>query len=187
MNICSVSFLRCLITWVVISVYGYFTHFVSHKIDMREIFSKFDISVSENEYVKNISGILLDIYDFHDKIHHDTEINRRPINIFYEFAMNVYTQGVCLIVLVETIRLLDYKVIILWSFLYATVHNINYMYLQPSTHRDHHIDSFTNYGIDTLDIFFETKYDINDIEDFNHAAINLLIITCVILCFTNRT
>ena len=61
------------------------------------------------------------------------------------------------------------------------------MYLQPSTHRDHHIDSSTNYGIDTLDIFFETKYDINDIEDFNHAAINLLIITCVILCFTNRT
>jgi sterol desaturase/sphingolipid hydroxylase (fatty acid hydroxylase superfamily) len=97
--------------------------------------------------------------------------------------MNLYTQGLGVIIFIESMKLLDYRVIVLWAFLYATVHNINYMYLSPTTHRDHHIDSSTNYGIDTLDILFNTKYNNNDIEDLNHASINLIFITCVIIFF----
>ena len=182
-KICSISFIRCIISWIFISIFGYFTHLVSHKLDLREMYNKFDNVFTRNEYINKKIITLLDIYDFHDKIHHDTEINKQYLNIFYEFMMNLYTQGLGVIIFIESMKLLDYRVIVLWAFLYATVHNINYMYLSPTTHRDHHIDSSTNYGIDTLDILFNTKYDNNDIEDLNHASINLIFITCVIIFF----
>ena len=181
----SIKFIQCIITWVFICMFGYFIHLFSHQIDLRSTYNQIDNIFTQNEYINKYMNILLDVYDFHDKIHHNIEVNKQPHNIFYEFIMNIYTQGICVIVFVESMKLLDYNVIVLWAFLYATVHNINYLYLSPTTHRDHHIDSSTNYGIDTLDIIFNTKYDVNDIEDLNHASINLLVITYIILYFTN--
>lgn len=185
-NIFSLAFIQCIITWIFICMFGYFIHFVSHQVNLRDIYGRVDNIFTRNEYINTCMLKLIDIYEFHDKTHHDIEINKEPINIFYEFMMNIYTQGIGLIVFIETIKLLDYKVIILWAFLYATVHNINYLYLSPTTHRDHHIDPSTNYGIDTMDIIFNSKYDINDIEDINHASINLLFITYGILYFINK-
>lgn len=180
----SLSFLRNIVTLLFISMFGYFIHFASHHIDIRSMYSRVDNIFTRNENIRKMANMLLDIYDFHDKTHHDIEINKEPMNIFYEFTMNVYTQGVGLIVFIECMKMLDYRVIILWAFLYATVHNINYIYLSPSTHRDHHIDPSTNYGIDTMDILFNSKYDKSDIEDLNHASINLILITCGIIYFT---
>jgi len=71
----------------------------------------------------------------------------------------------------------------LCALMYATTHNINYVYLKPSVHRDHHIDNSTNFGIDIADILFDTKYNLDDIETHNHVSINLIIITLIIVYF----
>jgi sterol desaturase/sphingolipid hydroxylase (fatty acid hydroxylase superfamily) len=82
------------------------------------------------------------------------------------------------------IKLIDIRVLLLWAFMYATVHNINYLYVKPTTHKDHHVNHHTNYGLDFVDILLNTKYDYNDVEQHNHAAINLILITYVICYFT---
>ena len=76
------------------------------------------------------------------------------------------------------------RIVIIWAFLYATVHNINFSFTKPTTHRDHHLNCHTNYGLDVYDILFGTKYDWNDLENYNHAAINMIIITAITYYFT---
>ena len=125
--------------------------------------------------------MFLKIYEFHDETHHDLDVNKKYQNIFYEFITNIYTQGLAFILVVEFVKLVNYKVVLLWCFMYATIHNINYNIIHPSVHRDHHINCHTNYGIDVMDILFNTKYDKKDIENFNHVSANLLIITFVLL------
>jgi hypothetical protein len=41
--------------------------------------------------------------------------------------------------------------------------------------------------MDFYDIFFNSKFDIADIEDQNHGAINLVILTAIILYFNSST
>ena len=43
--------------------------------------------------------------------------------------------------------------------------------------KDHHKQKNTNYGIDLMDIIIGTKYDWNDLEDYNHYSINAIILT----------
>ena len=62
-----------------------------------------------------------------------------------------------------------------------TIHLINYRIVDPNPHQEHHLNCNTNYGIDTLDIIFNTKYNIKDVENFNHGTINVLIIMLVII------
>ena len=76
----------------------------------------------------------------------------------------------------------------LWALFYATVHNINYRIIEPIEHENHHKDEKTNYGIDIVDIILNSKYNTKHksnipitIEDHNHAAINIVIITILIL------
>jgi hypothetical protein len=75
----------------------------------------------------------------------------------------------------------------LWALFYATVHNINYNITHPIEHKNHHIDPQTNYGIDIVDIILNTKYNTTNsskpisIEDHNHAAINIILITIYLI------
>ena len=180
-SFCSINYLRCIFSWIFIGILGYFTHVISHNVDLRKIYNMFDNVFTRNEYYNKAMDSILKVYEFHDESHHNLEINKEPINIFYEFVTNIYTQGLWFILLVEFVKLIDTKVVLLWCFMYATIHNINYNILHPSVHRDHHKDCHTNYGIDVMDIVFNTKYDKNDIENFNHVSINLLILTFIIL------
>ena len=75
----------------------------------------------------------------------------------------------------------NYPVIWMWAFLYATVHNINYLIIHPDCHVEHHVNEQTNFGIDTLDILFNTKFNVKNVEVMNHAAINVLIITLLLI------
>ena len=84
------------------------------------------------------------------------------------------------------IKCLDIKSLILWSFMYATMHQGNYYLFSTSTHIDHHKKPTTNYGVDTMDIIFNSKYDMNDLEYHNHVAINLILITYIIVMMTGR-
>jgi len=179
-TLCSFKFINCIFTWIFICIFGYFTHVISHSVDLRKIYNSFDNIFTRNQYFNKGMNTFLKIYEFHNETHHNLEVNKDPKYIFYEFITNIYTQGIALIIFIEFVKLLNYKVILLWSLLYATIHNINYNIINPSVHRDHHIDCHTNYGIDVMDIIFNTKYDIDDIENFNHVIVNLIIITNIL-------
>ena len=45
---------------------------------------------------------------------------------------------------------------------------------------EHHVDIFTNYGIDLLDIVFGSKYNYDTIENLNHCCINIIIIGIIL-------
>jgi hypothetical protein len=180
-SFCSIKFILCLFSWIFIGFFGYFTHVISHNVDLRKIYNSFDNAFTRNPTFNKAMNAFLKVYEFHDETHHNLDVNKETPNIFYEFITNIYTQGLVFILFVEFVKLIDYKVVLLWCFMYATIHNINYNIIHPSVHRDHHINCHTNYGIDIMDILFNTKYDKKDIENFNHSIINLLIITFIII------
>lgn len=185
------SFIWAIITIIFISAAGYFSHYISHKINALELFQQIN---KKQQYVSNkyaSSGIELfcKMIDFHDQTHHDTDINKNWDNILIEFAMNFYVQGGAFILIIWLARQLNIYVITLWGLMYATIHNINYVLYPPATHILHHVDKSTNYGIDIWDIIFNTKYDgdfsADKIENINHYAINTAIITVAILLVMN--
>jgi len=125
--------------------------------------------------------------DFHSKIHHNTNINKQPFNIFNECLQNIISQAS--LILFTSINILgfnfnfDKNAIIVWALLYVTVHNISYNFINQQFHIDHHINEKTNYGIDLLDIIFDSKSDLSFIENNNYYIINSIIITLVMIKF----
>lgn len=178
---------------------GYIIHYISHAYDFEKMYE--DCNLSIVQYIRSckmvdkiIRIILLYTFDFHDKIHHNSNINKKKINIFYEFFQNIITEGGLLIIVILftdlKINIFGYKftfnktIILLWGILYTTVHNINYAFFKTSQHINHHIDPRTNYALDTLDILFDTKYDLNNIENLNwNWSGNIMIITFLMVYF----
>ena len=185
------NFIWAFITVIFASCAGYFSHYISHKINALELFQQLnkDNNYVSNTYAKSGIEMFCKMLDFHDQTHHDTDINKNWENILIEFAMNFYVQAGGFILIVWVARQLNLYVITLWGLMYATVHNINYAIYPPATHMFHHIDKTTNYGIDIWDIIFNTKYgadySADKIENINHYAINTAIITVAILLVMN--
>jgi len=137
-----------------------------------------------------ILNFILYTVDFHDQIHHDSSINKKWYLIIIEFLQNVFMEGGIIVLfsfllnfsfsILGNTYFFNHAVIWMWAFLYATVHNINYLIIHPECHVEHHLNEQTNFGIDTLDILFNTKYDVSNVEIFNHAAINIVIITLIL-------
>jgi len=175
------SYIGLIISFFIMSILGYFSHYVAHSINFTDYLKNTNNIFMGNKYTGPIIKYSVKFLDFHDIIHHDTSINKQILNIVYEFINNVILQGLALVIF---IKLIDIRVAILWAFMYATIHNINFLFINPTTHRDHHIDNHTNYGIDFCDILFNSKYDWNDIEIYNHGAINIFIISYIINAFT---
>jgi hypothetical protein len=182
-----VSLLNAVLTMIFISASGYFTHVLAHRTNFRQMYESQDCYLAKSYYLDSLIRWLCKAADFHDEIHHDSNINKQWDNIAYEFVLNLLTQGGLVLVFVYILKQCSYSVIILWALLYATVHNINYNIVHPSTHRDHHYKKTTNYGMDFYDIFFNSKFDIADIEDQNHGAINLVVLTVIILYLNSST
>jgi len=175
------SYIQLFLSFLAITWIGHFAHFASHNIHFLEIYKKSGSLFTQNKVIDSVATNILSFLDFHDTTHHDSSINKEWKNIFYEFVNNLITQGIGLILF---IKFIDIRVVILWAFMYATVHNINYLFIKPSTHQDHHFYPNTNYGIDFSDIIFNTKHNVHDIEEHNHAAFNLLVIVYIISYFT---
>ena len=171
-----------------ITLYGYMMHFMSHfmKTTMSDIYKTYDNIFTRNKYIDWFAKQFIYYTEFHATTHHNTEINKQYKNIALEFLNNAATQGVLLIIVKYFLNILDNRVILLWAFFYATVHNINYAIVKPSTHIEHHIDDKTNYGIDIWDIIIGSKYDWTNIETHNHTAINLIVITGIIMYLSNK-
>ena len=171
-----------------VTCYGYFVHLFSHYMGTKlsEVYKTYDNIFTRNTYLNWLATKTIEFGEFHAQTHHDSEINKSKTNIALEFINNVVTQGGFLIMLQFFLKLLDNRVILLWAFFYATVHNINYNITSPVTHRQHHINDKTNYGIDIWDIIIGSKYDWETIETHNDAALNILGIAAVIVFCSNK-
>jgi len=182
------SFIIALVTIIFITFYGYLMHFISHSMNttFSNIYSQYDNFFTRNKYANWFASNFIYFMEFHATTHHDTSVNKQFKNVVLEIMNNLATQGVILIIVKYFFNLLDNRVILLWAFFYATVHNMNYIIVKPSTHREHHLDDKTNYGIDIWDILIGSKYDWNNIETHNHTAINLIVITAVIMYIWKR-
>ena len=178
------SFIFAILTFVYASFVGYAGHAVVHYVNFTKAYAECTNPILKNKVATPILTSICKYMDFHDQIHHDTEVNKQIKHVLIEFVLNFITQGGLLIATVLLCRCVNVYVALLWALAYSTVHNINYEYLNPVFHQLHHKDNSTNYGIDIWDILVGTKYPGDEIEDINHYAINLVLITAIIvLCF----
>ena len=180
------SFRSALLSAILISLYGYFTHMASHYISFTKIYNANDNYITRNKVLNFLCTQVNRFADFHDTTHHDTRINKRPANVIYEFINNFVFQGGIIVAFAYISRVVCIPSLLLWSLLYATVHNINYIIMPPKTHQNHHADKNTSYGLDIWDVIFNTKYDPDEIEVYNHMAINMICITAVLCYYYKR-
>lgn len=179
----SSSYSGLIFSFIFILLFGHITHRLSHNIHFIQVYHNYKKG-NINKHVDTVLTNIFKFLDFHRTTHHDSDVNKKIINIFYEFMNNFLTQGGILIIFIWFCnRYIDMRVILLWALMYASAHNINYMFLKPTVHRDHHLHEDTNYGLDIADIIFDTKYNLNDIENYNHISINLIIITAIMVYF----
>jgi hypothetical protein len=174
------NFIINLIGFTYITLYQYFVHLIAHNFSFKNFYEK-----SNCKYLKNIKIIdyLINqtIYyiDFHDKIHHDSSLNKMNINIIIEFISNIFYEGGAIILLKIILNMLDNRLIIVLALTYATVHMINLQVTDSIVHKKHHICKYSNYGFDFWDIFFGTKYknDNSEVENINNYSYNLIFFT----------
>lgn len=198
------SYISGIFTYVFIAFWGYLMHYISHRINFTNSYKQATNKLCTFLHkipILNpiIETILYYTMDFHSVIHHDTSINKTPSNIIIEAVQNFLTQGGLLILFNNLLKpmflfknttfimTLNNSILMLWALFYATVHNINYNITHTIEHKNHHIDPQTNYGIDIVDIILNTKYNTTNsskpisIEDHNHAAINIILITIYLI------
>jgi hypothetical protein len=178
------NFIWCIISFMYISVKGYFVHYLSHKYNLLENYILINNYITRIPLINNLSIFFCKMFDFHSNIHHDSSINKNIDNKIYEFIINFFTQSGFFLIFIYFTKYLNYYVCFLWGLFYSTVHMINYDILKPISHKHHHVDYKTNYDIMFWDTIFDTKYDYNDsIEDINMCSINVIILTLMIICF----
>ena len=103
----SSSFIRGLLSLIFISMTGYFVHLFGHIIKYQKDFEK---SNNILKYIPILNKLILNItkiLDFHNTIHHDTKINKKYTNIFYEFINNFLTQGLGQYIVIRIYKLID--------------------------------------------------------------------------------
>jgi len=171
------SYTRNIITLIIVSLLQYIVHLFGHKYRIKNIVTSFiekNTFITGTNFVKVLLMNMADFVDFHYEIHHDTKINKRPENQIFEFIHNFFTQGVIVYVITWFIKGLNAKIALIWGMVYATMHMINYQFIDHPEHVQHHENSETNYGHDIWDILFNTKYD-DSCENYNHVVINSLV------------
>lgn len=182
-NTAPTSYLGLVFSFLFILLFGHIVHRLSHNINFTNVYNKYKKG-NINNYIDSILIKVCNILDFHRVTHHDSAINKKPVNICYEFFNNFLTQGGGLVIFIWFYNwCIDTRVILLWALMYASAHNINYTFLKPTVHIDHHLHEDTNYGLDIADIIFDTKHDLNDIENYNHISINLFVVTAFIVYY----
>ena len=72
------SFFKILISIIFVSFLGYFIHFFSHFVSFTDLYKSSNNYLHKNIVTDTIFKYLCKFMDFHDKIHHNTEINKEP-------------------------------------------------------------------------------------------------------------
>jgi len=187
-----------LLSFILAMFNGYLIHIGSHLLSLKKIYKKIIKKSIRKKYPKLdkiIRIVILYTFDFHDKIHHNTKISRKPFNVLTEAFQNLITQSLILIVPFKSINFkfmvfnkpyeFNYIIILLYGLLYVTFHHINFYILTSREHEYHHNYPKTNInGEQVFDIFFDTHVDCNN-ESFNHASINIILL-CVILFYYKK-
>jgi len=179
-----------IITYSISCIVGYYVHVYVHSVNFEEAYKSSIIKTYLAKPIKWIVEPIIYILDFHDKIHHNTRINKLWYNIAIETISNLFVEGIGLIILLKLINFginlcghtfkFNYPILFAWSITYATVHNINYNIITPICHIQHHINKKTNYGSDFMDIIFNSKYD-NKPEEMNHISLNVILTMLLIM------
>ena len=198
-NYTSSSYIDVFITFIANMYLGYDLHRQTHKRDFTKFYENMNAKYIRNNLTYLDSFIKYFVYfaDFHDKIHHDTRINKKYINITLEVIQNLLSEGLAAVIIVyllqPKITIYNYifkphiPTLCFWAILYTTVNNINYEIIHPTEHINHHLNPNTNFGIDILDIIFDTKYEEEGFELMHHAVINIIIIAiCIIIIFGEK-
>ncbi len=192
----SVSYLDVAVTFIASMYLGYDLHRKTHERNITALYDSWDSQILD--YIKAHmpaleSGLRWFVYhcDFHDKIHHDSNVNKRPYNVLVEVYQNLLSEGLIAAALCywlsPSIRIGGRTItphvptMVFWALLYTSAHNINYEILRPQEHINHHLFPHTNFGIDLMDILFDTKYEPEGFEIMHHAVPNIIIITALIL------
>ena len=174
------TFIEVLFSMMYAMFCGYWVHVISHTYSFEKEF----LDENSHHILKTIAKLI----DFHDQTHHDSSKNRSTLNVIIEIIENFVMQTLSIFISSITIFgktiMISKPAIVLWGLLYTTIHHINYNTLETSEmHIQHHINSNTNYFPDFLDILFDTKYDMENIEDINSCSINIILLTILILNF----
>ena len=159
------------ITTIIVAISsGWGVHYISHHLDALKLYrTSYTHKYLKRKY-KSLDKIIkrtCKVIDFHDKDHHNTDINKRPINVVTEFIQNIFTISV-LFLIVNNVCNLNFNnlIILAYGIIYAVMHNVLYVNNISVTHVQHHEDKFTNYGLDFIDIAMGTKYD-ETLEEYN--------------------
>lgn len=163
-----------------------------------------------NSYIKDTMYFISDNFDFHSIIHHNPKLNKIWYNRIIETLQNLVSITIPVwyaaykykfnFSINNTQYFLNKTIPVFWGLLYTTNHNINYFKIQPKVHEEHHIydtskdkayhtskQLIPNLGWpDTLDFIFNTKYKTNIVENFNHAAYNIIILTVIIIFIKSK-
>ena len=167
-----------LISFILFSLFGYLVHVTSHYFNFNYLNEKLinqKTLLTNNKTIKNLMKKISNIVDFHENVHHDLSVNKTPKNLIYEFLNNFLFQGFIFYIVIIFFRNLNPKIAIIWGLIYASSHIINFNFINPITHQQHHENKFTNFGLDVWDIIFNTKFN-HEIENCNHMTINLFLI-----------
>jgi hypothetical protein len=80
------------------------------------------------------------------------------------------------------INILNPWIVIFFYIFYTTVHNVNYSILHVNTiHEKHHKEFKTNLGPDICDIIFNTKYNIDEVENTDHYIVNIIVSYIIVI------
>lgn len=177
------NFIKNILSFILFSFFGYFIHLYSHLHNYEELIEKLikhKIYFTRCAFGKSIFRKLGKFMNFHNDIHHDSDINKSFKNQIYEFLNNFIAQGLYVFILILIAKSLNYWMALIWGLFYATFHIINYTVIKQKVHEQHHENSNTNYGIDVWDIIFNTKKN-EELEVFNNTLINIIIILGIII------
>jgi len=100
-------------------------------------------------------------------------------NPFLQIFSNSFIQVLILLLLIYFITKIDYYMILFWTILYVTTHNINFNLIPSFTHRQHHVDPLTNlsFGFDLYDVIFKTS----EVTEYRpDIIINIIVITAIL-------
>ena len=176
-----------ILTFIWVIWIGYWAHYLAHNDTFLNYFSAEDNIFSFND---GVHTFYKDFFHFHDKIHHNSKINKRIDYVIIEILQNLFFQGfglIALLILQEKLLFcknseskLCKSVIFFWAVFYATVHMINFNIVGSEIHKQHHINKYTNYDFDIFDIIHFSKTEPVIKENLNHTIINAVIITYLI-------
>lgn len=125
------------------------------------------------------------IYYYIHTYHHDhDDLNSTLFEIIMEFTGTMMPIIVlyCLFDKQKIIDGFNPYVYLFFALFYSTVHIINYTHLRINNmHMQHHENIDGNYFPDICDIVFDTKHNLDDIENTDHWALNIICITLIVM------